>query len=205
MPSASVPLPGDHEPILGPRLTFRPLTEADLPDLMRWLADPEVVEFYGDPPATLDEAREDYLEADANPVWRFVIEEAGRGVGEIQYHHAYAGEDYAWKAGIDIFIGEPDARDRGVGTEAIRTMLSYLFETKRLHLVTIDPEVGNARGIRAYKKAGFRLDGVLRHHAFEHSEYVDTHFMSILEDEWPAAREVWETERDGGPAEGRAP
>lgn len=197
MAPLAVPLPGDHEPIVGPRLTFRPIGEADLPDLMRWLADPEVVEFYGDPPATLEAAHEDYLEADVNPVWRFVIEEDGRGVGEIQYGHDYPGDDFAWKAGIDIFIGEPDARDRGVGTEAIRTMLAYLFETKRIHLVTIDPEVGNGRGIRAYEKAGFRLDGVLRHHAFEHGEYVDTHFMSILEDEWPAARARWDADRAG--------
>jgi RimJ/RimL family protein N-acetyltransferase len=191
MAEDSVPLPGDHHPIVGPRLTFRPINDADVPDLMRWLSDPEVVAFYGDPPATLEELREDYLEADVNPVWRFVIEEDGRGVGEIQYGHAYPGEEFAWKAGIDIFIGEPDARDRGVGTDAIRTMLQFLFETKRVHLVTIDPEVGNGRGIRAYEKAGFRLDGVLRHHAFEHGEYVDTHFMSILEDEWPAAKARW--------------
>ncbi len=195
MPGETVPLPGDHDPIAGPRLTFRPIEEGDLPDLMRWLADPEVIEFYGDAPATIEAARDDYLEADVNPVWRFVIEEDGRGVGEIQYGHDYPGDDYAWKAGIDIFIGEPDARDRGVGTEAIRTMLQHLFEVQSLHLVTIDPEVANARGIRAYEKAGFRLDGVLRHHAFEHGEYVDTHFMSILEDEWPAARARWETER----------
>ncbi|MDA0351937.1 MAG: GNAT family protein [Chloroflexi bacterium] len=192
MASDSVQLPGDHEPIVGPRLTFRPIGEADLSDLMRWLSDPQVVEFYGDPPATIDELREDYLEADVNPVWRFVIEEGDRGVGEIQYGHPYAGEEFAWKAGIDIFIGDPAARDRGVGTEAIRTMLGYLFEAKGVHLVTIDPEVANGRGIRAYEKAGFRLDGVLRHHAFEHGEYVDTHLMSILEDEWPAARAVWQ-------------
>ena len=193
--NAAMPLPGDHEPIAGPSLTLRPVSEADLPDLMRWLADPEVVEFYGDPPASLEAAREDYLEPGVNPTWRFVIEEDGRGVGEIQYHHAYPGEDFTWKAGIDIFIGEPDARDRGLGSEAIRTMLAYLFEQKGVHLVTIDPEVANARAIRAYERAGFRLDGVLRHHAFDHGEYVDTHYMSILEDEWPAARERWSAAR----------
>lgn len=192
--SDSIPLPGDHDPIVGLRLTFRPIAEVDLPDLMRWLADSEVVAFYGDPPASIEATREDYLEPGVNPTWRFVIEDGGRGVGEIQYHHAYVGEDYTWKAGIDIFIGEPDARDHGVGTEAIRTMLGYLFETKQVHLVTIDPEVKNGRGIRAYEKAGFHLDGVLRHDMFVHDEYVDTHLMSILEDEWPAAKARWQAE-----------
>lgn len=102
---------------------------------------------------------------------------------------------YLWTAGIDIFIGEPDARDRGVGTEAVRTLLQYLFEVKRLHRVTIDPEVGNRRAIRSYEKAGFRFDGVLRHNdRFEDGRYADTHFMSIIEDEWPAARARWEAE-----------
>jgi RimJ/RimL family protein N-acetyltransferase len=199
MTRLEIPAPGDHAPIAGPRIHLRPIAEADLPDIVRWLTDPDVVRYYGDPPASLDQARAHYLEADVNPCWRFVIELDGRGVGEIQYHHAYPGDDYTWSAGIDIFIGEADARDRGVGTEAIRTMLAYLFEQKHVHRVTIDPEVANARGIRCYEKAGFRLDGVLRHNFFHHGEYVDTHFMSILEDEWPAAKARWEAERPRPP------
>ncbi|MEX2228162.1 MAG: GNAT family protein [Dehalococcoidia bacterium] len=199
MTRLEIPAPGDHAPIAGPRMHLRPIAEVDLPDIVRWLTDPDVVRYYGDPPASLERARTDYLEPDVNPTWRFVIELEGRGVGEIQYYHAYAGADYTWSAGIDIFIGEPDARDRGVGTEAIRTMLAFLFEQKHVHRVTIDPEVANARGIRCYEKAGFRLDGVLRHNFFHHGEYVDTHFMSILEDEWPAAKARWEAERPRAP------
>jgi hypothetical protein len=75
-------------------------------------------------------------------------------------------------------------------------MLKYLFEVKDVHRVTIDPEVGNARAIRSYQKAGFRLDGVLRHNdRFEDERYVDTQYLSILEDEWYAARTQWEAER----------
>lgn len=75
-------------------------------------------------------------------------------------------------------------------------LLRYLFEVKRLHRVTIHPEVANRRAIRSYEKAGFRLDGVLRHNdRFEDGRYADTHFMSILEDEWPEARARWAAER----------
>ncbi|MPZ99511.1 MAG: GNAT family N-acetyltransferase [Dehalococcoidia bacterium] len=196
----TIPSPVDHEPIEGPRLRFRPIEERDLPDMLRWLADPEVVRYYGDPPADIDAARRDYMEPDVDPCWRFVIELDGRGIGEIQYGHPYPGPDYSWTAGIDILIGEPDARDRGAGTEAIRTMLQHLFEVKGVHRATIDPEVANQRAIRCYENAGFRLDGVLRHHAFEHGEYVDTHFMTILEDEWPAAKARWESERGASEA-----
>ncbi len=60
-----------------------------------------------------------------------------------------------------------------------------------MHRVTIDPEVDNARAIRSYEKAGFRLEGVLRHNDQLDGRWVDTHFMAILEDEWPAARDAW--------------
>ncbi len=188
-----MPSPVQHERIDGPQLTFRPIEERDLPELMRLRSDAGVVEFFGEPPKDLDQMRRDFIEPDVNPVWRFMIDHDGRGIGEIQYWHQYPGQEFEWSAAVDIFIGEPDARDRGLGTEAMRTMLRYLFEVKRCHRVTIDPEVGNGRAIRCYEKAGFRFDGVLRHNAFEHGEYVDTYFMSILEDEWPEAGARWQS------------
>jgi aminoglycoside 6'-N-acetyltransferase len=193
-------LPNDHEPIAGPHdVSFRPIAEGDFADLVRWRRDPEVAQFWDTLPEDLAEYRDELFGRDMTPVWRFIIEWQGRGIGEIDYHHPYADTDYLWSAGIDIFIGEADARNHGIGTEAVRTMLRYLFEVKHVHRVTIDPDVGNARGIRSYEKAGFRLDGVLRHNdQFSDGRYADTHFMSILEDEWPAARARWEAERASG-------
>lgn len=192
----TIPLPGDHVPVEGPHdVRLRPIRADDVPNLLRWLADPEVVEFFGEPPATAEVCHAEYLEADQNPCWRFIIQWAGRDVGEIQYYHPYAGAEYEWDAGIDIFIGESDARGHGVGTEAVRVLLRYLFEERGVHRVSIDPEVGNARAIHVYQRAGFLLDGVRRHNFFEHGEYVDTQYLSILEEEWPAAKTAWFAER----------
>ena len=186
----SLPDPTDHEPIQGPRLRLRPITPDDLPDLMRWLKDPDVMAFYGLPPANLAEARQIYLEPSGLPAWRFIVEDRGRPIGEMQYYYSYT--DATWSAGIDIFIGEPDARDRGRGTEAIRTVLQYLFETKGVSRVVIDPEPSNRRAIRAYEKAGFRLDGVIRRHMKIDDRWADAAFMTILDEEWPAAKARWQ-------------
>lgn len=40
-------------------VSFRPLVEADLPDIMRWLADAEVVRFYGESPTDVAAAKAD--------------------------------------------------------------------------------------------------------------------------------------------------
>ena len=187
-----LPDPTEHEPIRGPRLRLRPVSPNDLPMLMRWLADPNVQEFYGQPPDSLAEAHAIYLVAEDAPCWRFIIEEQGRPLGEIQYYHPYLSED--WSAGIDIFLGEPEDRGRGLGTEAVRTLLQYLFEVKCVNRITIGPEPANRRAIRSYEKAGFQTDGVIRRTFKVDDRWVDAVHMTILDDEWPAAKDRWEVE-----------
>jgi len=187
-----LPDPTDHEPIQGPRVRLRPVTSEDLPLLLLWLADPGVQEFCGLPPASLAEVHDTYLVAEDVPCWCFIIEEEGHPVGEIQYWYPYASE--CWSAGIDIFIGAAGDRDRGLGTEAVRTLLQHLFEIKGVNRATIDPEVGNRRAIRVYQKAGYRIDGVIRRNDRVDDRWVDAVHMTILDDEWPAAKKAWETQ-----------
>ena len=189
-----LPDPTEHESIHGPQLRLRPLTSDDLPMLMRWLADPGVQEYYGQPPESLAQARDIYLVAEDAPCWRFIIEDQDRPVGEIQYYHPYLSE--RWSAGIDIFIGEASDRNRGLGTEAVRTLLRHLFEVKGVNRVTIGPEPANRRAIRSYEKAGFQVDGVIRRSFKVDDRWVDAVHMTILDDEWPAAKARWEKETD---------
>jgi len=177
-------------------LTLRPVAERDLPGIVEWLRDPDVLYWWDNALDGVDAARRQFLDPSSEqPLWSFLIEEQGRGLGAIQCHHPYHGEDSEFTAGVDIFVAEAPARGRGVGTEAVRMMLQHLFEVLGVHRVTIDPEAGNARAIRAYEKAGFRFEGLLRDADHIRGGYVDTHFMAILADEWPQAKARWERER----------
>ena len=196
MPQRPLFDPSDHVPVPGPHdVSLRPIAATDLPSIRRWLDEPEVRTFWGEPEDTDEELCAEYLDPDTYPCWRFVIELDGHGVGIIQYHHRYPDPDSFWDAGIDIFIGEPSARGRGAGIEAVRVLLRHLFEVKHLHRVTIDPEVDNARAIHVYQRAGFTLGGVMRHNDRIDDRWVDTQYLTILEDEWPAARARWVEER----------
>lgn len=51
---------------------------------------------------------------------------------------------------------------RGIGTEAVRSVVRRLIDERGHHRITIDPAAENAAAIRASEKVGFRPVGVMR-------------------------------------------
>ena len=87
-----------------------------------------------------------------------------------------------------ITIGERDAWGRGLGTEATSLMLHHAFDNLALHRVGLSVFSYNVRAIRAYEKAGFRMEGRLREAISRDGRYWDEIQMGILADEWNASR-----------------
>ena len=82
-----------------------------------------------------------------------------------------------------ILLG-PHGRDRGLGTEATRLIVGYGFERLGLHRISLEVYAFNPRARRAYEKAGFRPEGVLRESLRYDGSWVDTTVMSVLASEW---------------------
>jgi RimJ/RimL family protein N-acetyltransferase len=83
-----------------------------------------------------------------------------------------------------ITIGERDAWGRGLGTEATQLMLGHAFERLGLHRVGLAVFSYNMRAIRAYEKAGFRIEGRLRDAIMRDGRYFDEVQMGVLATEW---------------------
>jgi aminoglycoside 6'-N-acetyltransferase len=132
----------------GPDLTLRPLAEADVPELARIIATPEVARWWDDGAP--------WEEPDAT-LLTIVVD--GAIAGLIQYDEEL---DPKYRhAGIDIFV-DPARHNQGIGTAAIRELVRRLIEEQGHHRITIDPAAHNEQAIRAYEKAGFRRVGVMR-------------------------------------------
>jgi RimJ/RimL family protein N-acetyltransferase len=84
-------------------------------------------------------------------------------------------------ADVDIFLG-PEHQGRGLGSEAMRTMVRHLIDERGHHRITLSTSVDNARAIRSYEKVGFRRVGVMRKAARSHltGEWEDELLMELV-------------------------
>jgi aminoglycoside 6'-N-acetyltransferase len=148
---------GEIVPTLqGQLVTLRPLRADDREALLEVLRDPSVVAIWDTRGA---EHSADELLAGDRHFTAWAIEVDGELAGTIQAAES-DDEDYR-SAGIDIVM-HSRFQNRGLGTDAVRTLARYLLEVRGHHRLTIDPAADNLRAIRTYEKVGFRPVGVMR-------------------------------------------
>jgi len=67
-------------------------------------------------------------------------------------------------------------------------MVNYAFGILGMHRVWLHVYAYNQRAIRAYEKAGFVREGVLREDRYHNGRFFDTIVMGLLRSEWEAHR-----------------
>jgi len=81
---------------------------------------------------------------------------------------------------------EKDYLGKDYGTDAMRTLLRYLFGEMKLHRVELNTWSENKRAIRCYEKCGSHLEGTLRESVFciRDGKYYDGLIFGILDREF---------------------
>lgn len=140
-----------------PALAFRPAVPADAPLLRRWDEDPAVV---------ASDPHDDWRwesELAEDPAWReqYIVEADGRPVGFLQIidpareESRYWGDVPSGLRAIDLWIGEADSRNRGIGTRMMQFALDRCFADASVAAVLIDPLESNVDALRFYRRLGF--------------------------------------------------
>ena len=141
------------------------MTIDDVTVLARWDEDPDVAAAIGGRGA-------DWYDWQAELVrdvpWRelLIAEEDGRPIGFVQLLDAGEEESHYWGDvepgtwALDIWIGSPDDRGRGLGAQAMQLALQRIFDQHSAEMVVIDPAVDNRRAIAFYERLGFERVGV---------------------------------------------
>jgi aminoglycoside 6'-N-acetyltransferase len=172
----------------GAIVTLRPATADDIPALAAIRAEPEVYQWWRGGDDLAESVAEDLDEPGSHPL---AIEHDGRVIGAIQWS-AEEEPDYR-HATIDIYL-DPALHGRGLGTDAVRTLVRHLITEHGHHRITIDPALENAAAIRSYTKAGFRPVGVMRQYERgPDGTWHDALLMDLLADDIAAES----TEKEG--------
>lgn len=111
-----------------------------------------------------------------------IVERAvdGEPVGTVGWRGVQYGpnaESRAWNIGISLI---PEARGKGLGSEAQRVLAEYLFATTTVNRIEAMTDVENVAEQRALEKAGYHRDGVLLGAQFRAGGYHDLVVYSVV-------------------------
>jgi ribosomal-protein-alanine N-acetyltransferase len=151
--------------IKGRQIYLRPVRLSDVNEnYYQWLNDPEVTAYLEirHVPHSLESIKR-YVEAMGdNPneiLLAICLKENGRHVGNIKlgpinWIHRFAE--------VSLVVGEKSIWGKGIGTEALRLLSCFAFDVLNLHKLRSGCYEGNIGSAKAFLKADFVQEGILR-------------------------------------------
>ena len=172
-----------RSPFEGTLVRLRAVEEADIPGISRMFNDPHVLRY-------LDAVTFPQSEAGTRAWWTegrakenavaFAIETLS---GELVGACSLEGVNRRNRTAVlGIWIGQP-FWEHGYGSDAVRLLCRFGFQSMNLQRITLDVLEGNERGKRAYEKVGFKEEGRLRRSQFVGGRYIDIIVMGLLAEE----------------------
>lgn len=173
-------------------IKIRPMKDEDVDyQLMaKWLSDPRIYEFIHGKPKDIEWVKNKYgprirKEKLVNSCF---IELKNQPIGYIQYFNIKPYEkDYELKNtkdvwAIDLWIGEVDFWEKGIGSKSLNLLVNYIFENLNAKKIIIDPHLDNPRAIHVYEKIGFKKVKILKEHEAYKDKKVDAWLMEKTND-----------------------
>lgn len=167
------------------RVKLRAVFEDDLPVLERFLTDPQATgpfqwQGWQDPARWRRRWAENGLLGDDGG--QLMVVTGLDRLGFVAWRKVPTSRvSYCWNIGVQLL---PEGRGRGVGTEAQRLLLRYLFAHTPVVRIEAGTETGNIAEQRALEKCGLTREGVLRSYAYRDGRWRDVVHYSVLRDDF---------------------
>lgn len=180
--------------IAGELVALGPMRRDLIPLYWRWINDFDTTRTLSiqNRPMTLEEETAWFdSKASAGGEYAFTIYErsSGRPIGncdlfKVDFRHL--------RGEVGLMIGEPEARGKGYGTEAMQLLLDFAFTALSLNSVMLLYYEFNHAARRCYEKAGFREIGRRRQSHWCDGRLWDEVFMDVLASEFesPVLRSI---------------
>jgi RimJ/RimL family protein N-acetyltransferase len=149
----------------GEFVSLRPLTEEDWELLLAWNSNPDLLYFTeGDDVSAYDlETVQLIYRTVSQKAFCFMIELNGQPIGEgwlqeLNLERIQAQHPSKDCRRIDLMIGEKQLWGGGLGTDTIRTLTRFGFESERADLIFGLVSDYNERSRRAFQRVGYEID-----------------------------------------------
>ena len=176
--------PCDLPVINGEKVSLRPITREDTGLIVAWRNNPEVMKNFIFRQPFTRALHENWLatKVDTGKVIQYIIvdKETGRSVGSVYFRDIDPENE---SAEYGMFIGEDEARGKGIGSETVRLFTRFGLDVLRFHRISMRVLADNAASRRSCEKGGFIMEGIFRDMVKLDGEYRDVIFMAMLSGE----------------------
>lgn len=148
----------------GNAVTLRPMTVEEIPLFFQWATQSDATPYWygelqGDKIPSYEEFLKDwkihYFDRSAPEKGRcFMILVDNDAIGQVNYNEIDRDDN---SVELDIIIADDRHKNKGYGSDALRTLTRYLFREMDVQKCWIDVIKKNPRALKAYKKAGFKI------------------------------------------------
>jgi len=164
---------------------IRPLERNDMKSFYHAIRDDEIRYMTGTKAIhTMEELDHYYLhlmEDESRRDMAICLTESGEVIGDFSIMDI---DSENGKAGFRIALHDPIYFGRGYGTEAVKQAVDFVFAELGLNRLQLEVYSHNPRAIRAYEKAGFKREGILRESLLVDGRYSDEIIMGMLKREY---------------------
>ncbi len=171
----------------GDRVTLVPPKKEYIEQFQKWMTDPEITQYLSIFRPITRDMEEDWYNAinkRENDVF-FSIIIYGENNEELLIGNCDISVDWKNRVGsCGIVIGEKNYHSKGYGTEAMKLLVNYGFNTLNLNRIELIAHSFNSRALKSYEKVGFRKEGTRRQAVYINGEYHDSIILAILKNEW---------------------
>jgi len=112
--------------------------------------------------------------------WAIVLKETGEPIGVITVVHM---DERVENFEIGYYLGSK-WWNRGFTTEAVKSIIHFLFNEVRVGRIEACPNVINKESCRVLEKCGFIFEGILRKALWDNNGICDKAMYSIISDDY---------------------
>ncbi len=167
--------------LIGEKVCLGPILQADGAFIFNWLNNVGLMHLNGNYVPVSQRSFDEWFAGIGKDPSRVVFSIRKHGnlefLGYIQLTEIHA---VFRSAVVGISIGDPANRGKGYGHEALTLCIGFCWKDLNLRRLSLMIVGRNEPATRAYKKAGFEQEGLLKRAIFANGAYMDATIMGLL-------------------------